>query len=325
MTTAADPGNERLFQQLLLETSAQSTTVALIQKIPLLIALARHRQLERPTDSSVSRARLRNCSLVGPATWQRVCQVWTVFVRLQIGFGFSYTSLKLVAWSSVRDCDAVPHPASLVSGKRTYTILMLSTMHRKVPEQMAYRAMPHAPSFAPTCRHPNSSQGVHTLSTMAMGLYGQLTPQSALLRPRGPVISPAIRLHCSSGKHIRAPRRLAASTDHSSATSTIQSAEKRSNGHHRLNHQQLLDLGATFVKCWFTGIAKGPQAVEESLSSIMDMNATLMADRVGLLEDKQASIAVVQPSVGSMHTSMQQLGLFPLALMQPTFIKLQQL
>jgi hypothetical protein len=59
--------------------------------------------------------------------------------------------------------------------------------------------------------------------------------------------------------------------------------------HQQLTQQQLLDLGATFVRCWFAGIAKGPQAVEESLSSILDSNVLLVADRVRQLQDQQVS------------------------------------
>ncbi len=62
-----------------------------------------------------------------------------------------------------------------------------------------------------------------------------------------------------------------------------------SSNHKPLSQQQLLDLGATFVKCWFAGIAKGPQAVQDSLSSILDAEVVIMADRVRLFHDTHVS------------------------------------
>eukprot|EP00878_Enallax_costatus_P001041 GHUV01001176.1.p1 GENE.GHUV01001176.1~~GHUV01001176.1.p1 ORF type:complete len:762 (+),score=253.99 GHUV01001176.1:257-2287(+) len=84
---------------------------------------------------------------------------------------------------------------------------------------------------------------------------------------------------------------IAAATEQPSAV--VQSLDPTSIDHPPLNHQQLLDLGATFVKCWFTGIAKGPQAVEDPLSSIIDEHATLKGDSVRLLEDQQGFVEVL--------------------------------
>jgi hypothetical protein len=79
--------------------------------------------------------------------------------------------------------------------------------------------------------------------------------------------------------------RSAAAFNPITATRSVEAAAK----HQPLTQQQLLDLGATFVRCWFAGIAKGPQAVEESLSSILDSNVLLVADRVRQLEDQPVS------------------------------------
>lgn len=49
--------------------------------------------------------------------------------------------------------------------------------------------------------------------------------------------------------------------------------------------QQLLDVAATFVKLWFAGIAKGPQAVEQELASILAGDVLIKADRVKRFHD----------------------------------------
>lgn len=166
-------------------------------------------------------------------------------------------------------------------------------MHR-LAGQAAYRDM-RSTTYAHPCRHPRSAHCVHSFPTMNSGQFRCITTKCSSMQPRGPATASANHLHCSVGTHKRRPGRpLAASVDHSTTVTTIHSTDSQGHNTHRLlNHQQLLDLGATFVNCWFTGIAKGPQAVEEPLSSIMDSDATLMADRVGLLEDKQASAAAV--------------------------------
>jgi hypothetical protein len=51
--------------------------------------------------------------------------------------------------------------------------------------------------------------------------------------------------------------------------------------------QQLLDIAATFVKLWFAGIAKGPQAVEQELASILAADVVIKADRVKHFKDTQ--------------------------------------
>jgi hypothetical protein len=76
----------------------------------------------------------------------------------------------------------------------------------------------------------------------------------------------------------------AAAVNSITATRSVDAAN-----HQPLTQQQLLDLGATFVRCWFAGIAKGPQAVEESLSSILDINVLLEADSVRQLQDQLVS------------------------------------
>ena len=53
--------------------------------------------------------------------------------------------------------------------------------------------------------------------------------------------------------------------------------------------QQLLDVAATFVKLWFAGIAKGPQAVEQELASILAPDVVVKADRVKRFRDTQVS------------------------------------
>jgi hypothetical protein len=79
--------------------------------------------------------------------------------------------------------------------------------------------------------------------------------------------------------------RSAAAVNPITATRSVDAAVN----HQPLTQQQLLDLGATFVRCWFAGIAKGPQAVEESLSSILDSNVLLVADRVRQVDDQPVS------------------------------------
>lgn len=51
--------------------------------------------------------------------------------------------------------------------------------------------------------------------------------------------------------------------------------------------QQLLDVAATFVKLWFAGIAKGPQAVEQELAAILSSDVLIKADRVKHFRDTQ--------------------------------------
>jgi hypothetical protein len=51
--------------------------------------------------------------------------------------------------------------------------------------------------------------------------------------------------------------------------------------------QQLLDVAATFVKLWFAGIAKGPQAVEQELANILAPDVVVKADRVKRFRDTQ--------------------------------------
>jgi hypothetical protein len=53
--------------------------------------------------------------------------------------------------------------------------------------------------------------------------------------------------------------------------------------------QQLLDVAATFVKLWFAGIAKGPQAVEQELASILAPDVVIKADRVKRFRDTQVT------------------------------------
>ncbi|KAF8059445.1 ABCA9 [Scenedesmus sp. PABB004] len=52
-----------------------------------------------------------------------------------------------------------------------------------------------------------------------------------------------------------------------------------------LSRQALLDLGASFVRLWFAGIAKGPQAVEDGLGGILERGVVLTADGVRQLDD----------------------------------------
>lgn len=54
--------------------------------------------------------------------------------------------------------------------------------------------------------------------------------------------------------------------------------------------QQLLDVAATFVKLWFAGIAKGPQAVEQELAAILSPDVLIKADRVKHFRDTQVSL-----------------------------------
>jgi hypothetical protein len=65
-----------------------------------------------------------------------------------------------------------------------------------------------------------------------------------------------------------------------------------------LSQQELLDFGATFVKYWFTGVAKGPAAVHQALVSTLHDDVVLKADSVRQDQDMQAS--------GEHHSSWQQ-------------------
>ena len=53
--------------------------------------------------------------------------------------------------------------------------------------------------------------------------------------------------------------------------------------------QQLLDVAATYVKLWFVGIAKGPQAVEQELATILSPDVLIKADRVKHFQDTHVS------------------------------------
>jgi len=60
--------------------------------------------------------------------------------------------------------------------------------------------------------------------------------------------------------------------------------------------QQLLDVAATFVKLWFAGIAKGPQAVEQELAAILSSDVLIKADRVKHFRDTQVSLSAAKSS-----------------------------
>ena len=55
----------------------------------------------------------------------------------------------------------------------------------------------------------------------------------------------------------------------------------------QLTQQELIDFGATFVKHWFTGIAKGPAAVHPALTDMLHQDVTLMGDSVRIKHDVQ--------------------------------------
>lgn len=104
--------------------------------------------------------------------------------------------------------------------------------------------------------------------------------------------APHMVRHCRRQVTPCGPQR-AAAVNPITATRSVDAAN-----HQPLTQQQLLDLGATFVRCWFAGIAKGPQAVEESLSSILDSNVLLVADRVRQLQDQQVGrVQMLMPGI----------------------------
>jgi hypothetical protein len=73
--------------------------------------------------------------------------------------------------------------------------------------------------------------------------------------------------------------------------------------------QQLLDVAATFVKLWFAGIAKGPQAVEQELASILPADVVIKADRVKHFEDTQVRRKPATPTMAGPQLHMYQLHL----------------
>mgnify|MGYP001806850594 CR=1 FL=1 len=54
-----------------------------------------------------------------------------------------------------------------------------------------------------------------------------------------------------------------------------------------LSKQQLLDIAASFVRLWFAGIAKGPQAVEQELAELLAPDVVIKADRVKHFKDTE--------------------------------------
>jgi hypothetical protein len=73
-----------------------------------------------------------------------------------------------------------------------------------------------------------------------------------------------------------------------------------------LSQQELLDFGATFVKYWFTGVAKGPAAVHQALLSTLHDDVVLKADSVRQDKDMQASTE--RPPPPPPASSRQQKG-----------------
>lgn len=123
-------------------------------------------------------------------------------------------------------------------------------------------------------------------TTVQSRLSNGLSCRRLSLQPAAAMQSPSLyRQH--TGRPSQAAGSAAASTDQSPAYTSIGNLDTANCNGHPLNHQQLLDLGASFVKSWFTGIAKGPQSVEQPLSRILHQDVTLMRDMVRLLEDRQ--------------------------------------
>lgn len=59
---------------------------------------------------------------------------------------------------------------------------------------------------------------------------------------------------------------------------------------HPFSKQELLDVAATVVKLYFAGVAKGPQAVEQELASILAGDVVIKADRVKRFHDTQVRV-----------------------------------
>ncbi|KAF6266063.1 hypothetical protein COO60DRAFT_1456763 [Scenedesmus sp. NREL 46B-D3] len=122
------------------------------------------------------------------------------------------------------------------------------------------------------------------------------------------VASPRAQFSCGARSlHASVPTKLSSNSSSTASESaaainpvTATHSVDGAANHQPFTQQQLLDLGAKFVGSWFAGIAKGPQAVEESLSGILDSNVLLVADRVRQLQD-QAGLTEVLAELERAH------------------------
>lgn len=100
------------------------------------------------------------------------------------------------------------------------------------------------------------------------------------------------QVHCSAPYHRRrqqykpAP---AAAAD-PLASSVVELASIDPPVRQPLTQQQLLDVGAQFVRLWFAGIARGPQAVQQELHQVLDTDVVIRADCVRMFQDSRVSL-----------------------------------
>jgi hypothetical protein len=109
------------------------------------------------------------------------------------------------------------------------------------------------------------------------------------------------QLHCSAlyprRPKTRNPAEAAAADPLASSVVELASADPPVS--QLLTQQQLLDVGAQFVRLWFAGIARGPQAVQQELHHVLDADVVIRADSVRMFQDSKVSYLCTSCICGS--------------------------